>query len=126
MTIESKLGWRQAMGQRIFPHHHPYCFELNCPYYYPYSCNSTQCLFFPCFRVVSLWRESLGKVNQKAAQSLADPTEYENLFQGLKEQFKAEQFLRPQRRNPIPAASYPNVPVCICLDDAAIGTLLVF
>ena len=64
-------------------------------------------------RVVSLWRESLGKVNQKAAQSLADPTEYENLFQGLKEQFKAEQFLRPQRRHPIPAASFPNVPVCI-------------
>ncbi len=62
-------------------------------------------------RVVTLWRESLGKVNQKAAQSLADPTEYENLFAGLKDAFKTEQFLRPQRRNPIPAASYPNVQV---------------
>lgn len=45
-------------------------------------------------RVVRLWRENLAKVNQKAAESLADPTEYENLFPGLKEAFAAEHYLR--------------------------------
>ena len=71
-----------------------------------------------CFlsRVVGLWRDSLAKVNQKAANSLADPTEYENLFQGLKEAFRAEQFLKTQQRRVIPASSYPQVPVShICL-----------
>lgn len=66
--------------------------------------------------MVGLWREQLGKVNQKAAQSLADPTEYENLFPGLKETFKAEQYLRPQRRNPIAASNFPNIPVSIKID----------
>ncbi len=65
-------------------------------------------------RVVQLWRESLAKVNQKAAQSLADPTEYENLFTGLKEAFKTEQFLKPQRAQVLPAAAYVQIPVsCI-------------
>ena len=63
-------------------------------------------------RVVKLWRESLAKVNAKAAQSLADPTEYENLFPGLREAFRAEQYLGPQRDRRIPSSQYPNVPVC--------------
>ncbi|KAI9522735.1 hypothetical protein NQZ68_033833 [Dissostichus eleginoides] len=45
-------------------------------------------------RVVKLWRENLAKINQKAAESLADPTEYENLFPGLREAFAAEHYLR--------------------------------
>lgn len=61
-------------------------------------------------RVVQLWRESLSKVNKKAAESLADPTEYENLFPGLKEAFRAEQYLRSQKQKPIPAHLYPKVP----------------
>ncbi|CAB1317705.1 unnamed protein product [Coregonus sp. 'balchen'] len=61
-------------------------------------------------RVVKLWRESLAKVNQKAAESLADPTEYENLFPGLKESFVAEQFLRETcLGNSRPATDYPLV-----------------
>lgn len=63
-------------------------------------------------RVVKLWRESLAKVNQKAAESLADPTEYENLFPGLKESFVAEQFLRETcLGNSRPATDYPLVTV---------------
>jgi hypothetical protein len=51
---------------------------------------------FLCFlrRVVQLWRENLGSVNNKAANSLADPEEYENLFPGFVEARKTEQFLR--------------------------------
>lgn len=63
-------------------------------------------------RVVKLWRESLSKVNQKAAESLADPTEYENLFPGLKEAFVAEQYLRETcLGNSRPATDYPLVTV---------------
>ncbi|KAM9500244.1 coatomer subunit beta' isoform 2-T2 [Clarias gariepinus] len=61
-------------------------------------------------RVVKLWRESLSKVNQKAAESLADPTEYENLFPGLKEAFVAEQYLRETCLGKSrPATDYPLV-----------------
>lgn len=61
-------------------------------------------------RVVQLWRENLGSVNNKAASSLADPKEYENLFPGFVEAQKTEQFLRPQRKSLIPANKYPQVP----------------
>uniref|UniRef100_A0A4W4GPG6 Coatomer subunit beta' n=1 Tax=Electrophorus electricus TaxID=8005 RepID=A0A4W4GPG6_ELEEL len=61
-------------------------------------------------RLVKLWRESLSKVNQKAAESLADPTEYENLFPGLKESFVAEQYLRQTCLGKSrPATDYPLV-----------------
>lgn len=63
------------------------------------------------FRVVALWKERVAQVNQKAADSLADPTKYENLFPGLKEHYKAEQYLSQLSRRPIPAAAYTNVPV---------------
>uniref|UniRef100_A0A3Q3L8Y7 Coatomer subunit beta' n=1 Tax=Mastacembelus armatus TaxID=205130 RepID=A0A3Q3L8Y7_9TELE len=61
-------------------------------------------------RVVKLWRENLAKVNQKAAESLADPTEYENLFPGLKEAFAAEHYLRETCVGTSrPAKDYPLV-----------------
>ena len=41
-------------------------------------------------RVVGLWRESLAKTNKKASEALADPTEYENLFPGLRENFQVK------------------------------------
>jgi len=68
---------------------------------------------FLCFlrRVVQLWRENLGSVNNKAASSLADPEEYENLFPGFVEARKTEQFLRPQRKSLIPANKFSQVPV---------------
>lgn len=65
------------------------------------------------FRVIGLWRQSLSKVNKKAADSLADPTEYENLFPGLRDIFKAEQYVATQRNEQglHPASAYPSVPV---------------
>ena len=49
-------------------------------------------------------------MNQKAADALADPTQYENLFSGLKEARQAQDYLQTQRRD-IPASKYPAVPV---------------
>ncbi|POI33986.1 hypothetical protein CIB84_002261, partial [Bambusicola thoracicus] len=60
-------------------------------------------------RVVKLWRESLSKVNQKAAESLADPTEYENLFPGLKEAFVVEEYVKQSLADLRPARQYPLV-----------------
>lgn len=60
-------------------------------------------------RVVKLWRENLSKVNQKAAESLADPTEYENLFPGLKEAFVVEEWVKETHVDLWPAKQYPLV-----------------
>lgn len=72
-------------------------------------------LWFPCIRVVELWREHLAKVNKKAANSLAEPQEYENLFPDWKNALKTEAYLKPQRQRAIPADKYPRVPVSHCL-----------
>ena len=63
------------------------------------------------YRVVQLWRENLAKVNEKAAASLADPTDYENLFPGLRESFKAEQYLQAERKETFTASQYTTLPV---------------
>lgn len=47
--------------------------------------------------VVQLWRTELAKINEKAGQSLADPEQYENLFPGLHEALKTEQYLQRER-----------------------------
>ena len=61
--------------------------------------------------VVSLWKEDLARTNAKAAQSLADPTEYENLFPELREALQAEAALKQERASLKPAALFPSVPV---------------
>lgn len=46
-------------------------------------------------RVVNLWREKLKTMNmERAAQSLANPIDYENLFPGLEQTYKTEEFLK--------------------------------
>merc|ERR1711962_67227 len=60
-------------------------------------------------RVVALWRESLAKTNKKASEALADPTEYENLFPGLRENFQAEKLLKVERSSRTPALAFPSV-----------------
>lgn len=72
-------------------------------------CN--QRFWFFCNRVVELWREHLAKVNKKAANSLAEPQEYENLFPDWKNALKTEAYLKPQRQRAIPADKLPRVPV---------------
>lgn len=61
-------------------------------------------------RVVSLWKETVSATSKKSADSLADPADYENLFPGLKEGCKTEQYLKPQRDKVLPAAAYSKVP----------------
>ncbi|XP_034023732.1 coatomer subunit beta'-like [Thalassophryne amazonica] len=60
-------------------------------------------------RVVKLWKESLLKVNQKAAYALADPCQYSNLFPGIQEAIAAEQYLKETCVRVRPAAEYPLV-----------------
>ncbi|XP_031563189.1 coatomer subunit beta'-like [Actinia tenebrosa] len=61
-------------------------------------------------RIVKLWKEDLEKVNKKAAESLADPSEYENLFPEFQEAVMAEKFLKQERMSLKPAMQYKNVP----------------
>ena len=65
------------------------------------------------YRVVTLWKEDLTKTNSKAAQSLADPMQYENLFPELKQALQAEEALKGERGCLLPAARFPAVPVSI-------------
>lgn len=67
-------------------------------------------------RVVALWRESLLRINEKTSQSLADPKEFENLFPGLADVLKTEQYLKPERERLLPASSYRQVQVHVMHD----------
>lgn len=62
-------------------------------------------------RVVELWREELGKVNEKAGQSLADPTQYTNLFPGLGDALRVEQHLQAERARKAPARLAGQLPL---------------
>lgn len=69
------------------------------------------CIRFLSSRVVGLWKESLSKVNQKAADALADPGQYGNLFPGLQQAVLAEQYLKETHVRVRPAAEYPLITV---------------
>uniref|UniRef100_A0AAX7TX01 Coatomer subunit beta' n=1 Tax=Astatotilapia calliptera TaxID=8154 RepID=A0AAX7TX01_ASTCA len=62
-------------------------------------------------RVVKLWKESLSKVNQKAADALADPSQYTNLFPGFQQALLAEQYLKETHVGVRPASEYPLITV---------------
>ncbi|KAH8329452.1 hypothetical protein KR074_010914 [Drosophila pseudoananassae] len=62
-------------------------------------------------RVVELWREELGKVNEKAGQSLADPAQYTNLFPGLADALRVEQHLQAERYRKAPALIAAQLPL---------------
>lgn len=62
--------------------------------------------------VLNLWKTELGKINEKAGQSLADPTQYENLFPGFQEALKTQQFLA-QSDQLLPANAFTKVPLNI-------------
>lgn len=65
--------------------------------------------------VVQQWRNELAKVNEKAGQSLADPEQYENLFPGLHETLKAEQFLLKEK-TVVPAKAAKSVSVVVLVN----------
>jgi len=60
-------------------------------------------------QVVQLWRVQLGKVSEKAGQSLADPADYPNLFPDLQASMQAEAVLRQERSKCIPATDYSEI-----------------
>ena len=62
--------------------------------------------------MVQAWKENLGKISKKAAEALADPTQYENLFVGLKDAFKAEEYLKTVNQAH-PSTAYGSVTVSI-------------
>lgn len=61
--------------------------------------------------VLGLWKTELGKINEKAGQSLADPTQYENLFPGFQDALKTQQFL--QQDGLLPACAFTQIPLNI-------------
>ena len=60
-------------------------------------------------RVVELWRDDVKAVNEKAAEGLANPDDYPNMFPNLEDSLIAEAALRQQRQQKRPAASYEAV-----------------
>merc|ERR1711973_207541 len=60
-------------------------------------------------RVVDLWRTQLGKVSEKAGQSLADPKDYPNLFPDFQASLQAEAMLKKERGQYIPAGDYLEI-----------------
>lgn len=58
--------------------------------------------------VVQIWRKELSKINAKAAESLADPGQYANLFPDFDLALKAEQHQRQQRSEAVPAKDFAD------------------
>jgi len=56
--------------------------------------------------MVKVWREELSKVNPKAAESIADPLDYPNLFDGLHHALQAEEWLKQHPLHEAPASVY--------------------
>ena len=54
-------------------------------------------------QVVQQWQADLAKINPKAAESLANPQEYPNLFPGIQDALQAEAYLRAKAATPVPA-----------------------
>ena len=73
--------------------------------------------------MVQLWRKDLAKINPKAAESLADPGPYPNLFPNLDWALQAERLqartrLGPQAFNPVSGTELPPCMMaagCVCI-----------
>merc|ERR1712032_676592 len=62
--------------------------------------------------MVSLWRTDLERVSKRAAESLADPTNYANMFPDLALALQAESLITQRRQKGLlPAAAYPKARV---------------
>ena len=59
-------------------------------------------------RVLELWKNDLKQINEKAADSLADPFKYPNLFPDLDYALKIEETFKSRRGSSILASSYPT------------------
>ena len=63
--------------------------------------------------VLELWKNDLKTINEKAAEALADPTKYPNLFPDLEWALKVESIFKSARHTTVPASSYPTAKVSI-------------
>merc|ERR1711997_1049276 len=61
-------------------------------------------------RVLPLWKSELAKVNEKAAQSLADPENYQNLFPNFAQSLEAQKNLERERKVEVPANKFLTIP----------------
>jgi coatomer subunit beta' len=62
-------------------------------------------------RIMDLWRDKLKQSNmERAAQALANPVDYENLFPGLADTFKTEEYFKQQTKSTL-ARDYSTVNV---------------
>ena len=61
--------------------------------------------------VLELWKNDLKTINEKAAEALADPTKYPNLFPDLEWALKVESIFKSARHTTVPASSYPTAKV---------------
>jgi len=59
--------------------------------------------------VLPAWKAELGKTSTKAAERLADPATYENLFPKHAESLEVEKFVAKERQDLRPASSYTSV-----------------
>mmetsp|Transcript_97180 Transcript_97180/g.190856 ORF Transcript_97180/g.190856 Transcript_97180/m.190856 type:complete len:1040 (+) Transcript_97180:130-3249(+) len=57
-------------------------------------------------RVLEIWKTDLKTINEKAADALADPAQYPNLFPDLEWALKVEQMFLSGRDSFVPASSY--------------------
>ena len=62
-------------------------------------------------RVLAVWKEKMSRTSVKAAQALADPAQYPNLFPNFEDSLKAEQFYQAERKELVPASSHSQLPV---------------
>jgi coatomer subunit beta' len=69
---------------------------------------------------LALWKKDLATVNEKAAEALADPTKYPNLFPDLDVALKVEQMFLAGRDRFVPATSYSTAKAELTLDLCAI------
>lgn len=60
-------------------------------------------------RIVGLWKESLAQTSKKASESLADPSQYENLFPQMGDSLVAQKYLEATEKRR-PAEHYLQTP----------------
>ena len=70
--------------------------------------------------MLALWKADLKTINEKAAEALADPERYPNLFPDLEWALKVETTFLANRHNHVPARSYLEAKGDIDLDLIAI------
>jgi len=58
--------------------------------------------------MVALWKAELEAKNPKAAQAIADPAEYPNLFEKLDAALRAEEWAAANRSQDLPASAFPE------------------